>query len=51
MQKVVGSNPISRFKKGLQIEVFPATHGSLDLLSPRGPFEDWLWPATAPGLK
>ena len=50
MQKVVGSNPISRFKKGLHSEGFPRPPSSLELLIPRGLSEDRPRPAATPDL-
>jgi hypothetical protein len=51
MQKVEGSNPFSRFEKGPANRTLSGTHGSLDLLSSRGPFEDRRRSAPAPDLE
>jgi hypothetical protein len=51
MQKVVGSNPISRFAKGLQNEVFPRPPSSPELLSPDDCLRIGRAPAGTPDLK
>jgi hypothetical protein len=51
MQKVVGSNPISRFAKGLQNEVFPGPPSSPELLSPEDCLRTGRAPAGTPDLK